>query len=478
MTRRASVLITLGLALAGCTTVGPDFKSPAARDADAAGYAMPGDPTAASVRLTPGARVSGLWWQAFGSPELDQVMALALANNPTVAEANATLERAGAQLAIVQGEQKVQAELTAGARRTRINSKLFGFSGFTPPTVSLYSVGSSVSYDLDLFGGGRRATEQAGARLEAARQEADAAYLTLTANVARQALTIAAVRAQISATQAVISDDRRVFDMLRKAYAEGGVPMSDVAAAYARLTESESVLPPWQRDLATARHQLALLVGRAPGSWTPPDFDIQSLRAPSEVPVDLPSGLLRRRPDILAAEAELHAATAAIGVAEASRYPDIRLTAALTQTSTNLDGLFGYGGSGWNLFSGLTAPILNGGVLKARRRDADAEARIALARYQQVVVRAFTQVSDGLSNLGADTQTHTLNLRALAATEATLRTAQATYAQGGATMRQVIEVQQAVNRARRVAAKSQGQQMLDLVTLYAATAADWRAPKT
>ena len=476
MMPRLAALMSVTLALGACTTVGPDFKSPTPPGSDATGYAMTGDPASPVVRLDPASRVAGPWWQAFQSPELDQVMALALANSPTLAEANATLERAQAELAVVRGEQRPQADLTASARRTRINSRLFGFSGFTPPTINLYSVGSSVSYDLDLFGGGRRAREQAGAMAEAAQRQADAAYLTLSGNVARQAMMIAALQAQITAAQAVIADDRKIFHMLRRAYAEGGVPLSDIADAYKLMTTNEASLPLLHRDMATARHQLALLVGRAPSGWTAPDFDIQKITAPSEIPLVVPSILLRQRPDIQAAEAELHAATAAIGVAEASRYPDIQLTATLTQTSTDAQGLFGYGGSGWNLFSGLTAPLLNGGVLKARQRGAEAEARVALARYQQVVLRAFVQVSDGLSDLGADSQTHAADLRSLAASESTSRTAQAAFAQGGATLRQVTEVQQEVNRARQVAAKSRGQQMVDMVALYAATAADWRVP--
>ena len=463
--------------MGACTTVGPDFASPSAPDGEASGYAAPGDPVPANVRLEAQARIAGPWWLAFQSPELNEVIGLALATSPTVAEANATLERAQADLAIARGEQRPQADLTASARRTRINSRLFGFSNFTPPTIGLYSIGSSVSYDLDLFGGGRRATERAGAMAEVAAREADAAYLTLSGNVARQAMMIAALQAEIVAIEAVIADDRRIFEMVKRAYAEGGAPLSDAAAAYKLMTDSEASLPPVQKDLAIARHQLALLVGRAPATWSAPDFNLQKINAPSEMPVALPSVLLRQRPDILAAEAELHAATAAIGVAEASRYPDIQLTATLTQTATTPEGLFGYSGSGWNLFSGLTAPILNGGVLKARQRVAEADARVALARYQHVVLRAFVQVSDGLSDLGADSQTHAADLRSLAASEGTLRTAHAAYAQGGATMRQVIEVQQEVNRARQVAAKSRGQQMVDLVALYAATAADWRVPK-
>ena len=476
MTSRLIAFVALGFILSACTTVGPDFRSPTPPGSDATGYAMPGDPASPVVRLEPASRVAGPWWQVFQSPELDQVMALALANSPTLAEANATLQRAQAELAVARGEQRPQADLTAGARRTRINSRLFGFSGFTPPTINLYSVGSSVSYDLDLFGGSRRAREQAGAMAEAAQRQADAAYLTLSGNVARQAMMIAALQAQIDAAQAIIADHRKIFDMIKRAYAEGGAPLSDATAAYKLMTDSEASLPPLQRDLATARHQLALLVGRAPGVWIAPDFHLEAIIPPSEIPVALPSALLRHRPDILAAEAELHAATAAVGVAEASRYPDIQLTATLTQTSTHAEGLFGYSASGWNLFSGLTAPILNGGVLKARQRGAEAEARAALARYQQVVLRAFVQVSDGLSALGADSQTHATDLRSLAASESTLRTAHAAYAQGGASMRQVIEVEQEVSRARQVAAKSRGQQMVDLVDLYAATAADWRTP--
>ena len=477
MARLPPPIILLAFIMGACTTVGPDFKSPSAPADEASGYAAPGDPTPANVRLEAQARVAGPWWLAFQSPELNEVISLALATSPTVAEATATLERAQAELNMARGEQRAQADLTASARRTRINSRLFGFSNFTPPTINLYSIGSSVSYDLDLFGGGRRATERAAAMAEVARQEADAAYLTLSGNVARQAMMIAALQAEIAAIEAVIADDRRIFEMVKRAYAEGGAPLSDAAAAYKLMTDSEASLPRVQRDLATARHQLALLVGRAPGTWSAPDFDLQKISAPSEIPVALPSVLLRQRPDILAAEAELHAATAAIGVAEASRYPDIQLTATLTQTATTPESLFGYSGSGWNLFSGLTAPILNGGVLKARQRAAEAEARVALARYQHAVLRAFVQVSDGLSDLGADSQTHAADLRSLAAAEATLRTAHAAYAQGGANMRQVIEVQQEVSRARQVAARSRGQQLVDLVALYAATATDWATPK-
>lgn len=475
----AGVGVVLGLTLGACTTVGPDFKPPPPpAGAAASGYAMAGDPAAPGVRLDGEPRAAGPWWQAFGSPELDQVIRLALQNSPSVAEASATLARAGAQADAVRGEQALQADLDASARRARINTRQFGFSSFgtlKPPTLNLFSVGSEVSYDLDLFGGGRRATERAEARREMRAREADAAYLALSGNVARQAMRIAALRSRITALEAVVADDRKIIDMLRRAYAVGGEPLSSLNLPMGQLAKDEAELPTLRRDLALANHQLALLVGRSPADWTAPAFDLRQLALPADVPVALPSALVRRRPDILAAEAELHAATAAIGVATANRYPDVRLSAALTQTDTGPDGLFGYGASGWNLFSGVSAPLLNGGRLKAEQRAAEADAQIALARYQGTVVRAFVQVSDVLAALGADRDIVAANSRVLATAQARVGVADSAYKLGAATQRQVVEVDQDLHRARMDVAKAKGRQLEDLVQLYAATAADWRA---
>jgi len=220
-------LLTLAslLALGACTTVGPDFKPPATpQGAASAGYAMAGDPAAPGVRLDPDARVAGPWWQAFGSADLDRTVRLALSESPTVAEARATLERYQADVAAARGEQKPQVDLNASAQRERINTTQFGFSvpGFSSPTINLFSVGPTVSYDLDLFGGRRRATERAEAQAEQAARQADAAYLTLSANVASQAIRVAGLRAQIAAVDAILADDRRTADLVARAQAAGG----------------------------------------------------------------------------------------------------------------------------------------------------------------------------------------------------------------------------------------------------------------
>ncbi|HXA37620.1 MAG TPA: efflux transporter outer membrane subunit [Phenylobacterium sp.] len=473
------------LALAACTTVGPNFKAPAGPSGPAAsGYAMAGDAAPSGVRLSPDARVAGPWWQAFGSPELDAAIRQGLAGSPTVAEARANLEKAQAQAAAVRGAQLPQVDANASAQRERINLAAFGFSGFPgqpaihSPTINLYQVGGSVSYDLDVFGGRKRATEKAVAQAEAAARQADAAYLSLSGNMAMQAMKIASLRGQMAATKEIIADDQRVIDMVRKAEAAGGEAHAALSSGVAQLAEDQALLPPLQRDLDAARHQMALLAGKSPAEWTAPDFDFARITAPGEAPVSLPSQLVRNRPDILQAEADLHAATAAVGVAVANQYPDIRLSAMLTQEAIKPGNLFRADAAAWDILGGVTAPIFHGGTLKAERKAAEADARVALARYEQTVLKAFVEVSDVLSNLGSDQQAIASLELANQAAESAARDAQSALRLGGGPMVDVVQAQRTLSRARRALVEAQGRRYGDLVQLYAATAADWRAADT
>ncbi len=312
--------------------------------------------------------------------------------------------------------------------------------------------------------------------MEQAAREADAAYLTLTGDVAMQAMKIAMLRGQIAAVQGIIEADRQNIQMVRKAQAAGGEARSALSIGVGQLAEDEALLPPLQRDLDAARHQLALLSGRSPAEWSAPDFDLARLDGSAVVPVSLPSALVRRRPDILAAEAELHAATAEIGVAVANQYPNLSLSANLTQGALEPGDLFKYSASGWSILSGFTAPIFHGGTLKAERQVAVAEANAAMARYQQTVLRAFVQVADVLAALGTDRAAIESLQRANAAADVGARDAQTAYRLGGGSLLQVVDSQRTVSRARRALVEAQGQRYQDLVQLYAATAADWRTP--
>ena len=474
---RAGAALAAGALIAGvlgaCAAMGPNFHSPA--PPSAAGYAMAGDAVPAQAVLSPQARVAGPWWRGLGSPRLDQVMTQALADNQTVAAADAALQRAKAQEDSAKGARLPQVDANAGAQRERINTQAFGIKGFPSPTINLYTVGATVSYDLDIFGARRRRIEEADARTRAQGWRADAAYLTLTGNVALQAVRIAGLRAQLAAVRAILADDAASLDIVHRAQAAGGEASSASTVGEAQLAQDRALLPPIAQQLAQARHGLALLVGHAPAQWSAPDFAFEEFTPPAVIPVELPSALVRRRPDILAAEADLHADTAQIGVATAALYPDIRLVAGLTQEALTPAAIFSFSSTAYNFGAGLTAPIFHGGSLRADKRAAQAQARASLAQYRQTVLTAFVQVSDVLSALAEDDERLADLTRAETVASANLADARTAYRLGGGAFADVVTAQRQLNRARLARVDAAGQRLADIVALYAATASDWRA---
>jgi NodT family efflux transporter outer membrane factor (OMF) lipoprotein len=460
--------------LAACAAVGPNFQTPA--PPKASGYAMAGEAAPAEVPEL-GAHAEGArdWWRAFASADLDRTVRQALADSPTLKAADAALAQAQEGVAAARGGLEPEGDLTAGAERTRINVAAFGFTSFPSPTVSLYSIGGNISYDLDLAGGRRRTVENAQAMAEAQGFRAKAAYLTLTGNVALEAVRIAALRARIAAVQSVIDEDSRNLDLVRRAEAAGGAAPAAQVSARAQLVQDQTALPPLNQQLAEARHALALLVGQAPADWTPPDFDLSALTLPARIPVDLPSALVRRRPDILAAEADLHAATAAIGVQQARLYPDVKLNAGLTQTALTPAKIFDYEFSGWNIGPSLTMPLFGRGTIKAEQRAAEAAARASLAQYQQTVLTAFAQVADVLQALANDDAAVAAQDEARQVAEADLKNARFAYENGAGNLIEVVQAERRLSETRQAYAVSLGQRYTDAVRLFVATAADWSA---
>ncbi|HVN00065.1 MAG TPA: efflux transporter outer membrane subunit [Caulobacteraceae bacterium] len=464
------------LALGGCKAVGPDFAPPASPATSA--YLMQGDAPADFARLSPDTRAAGAWWKAFGSADLDRVMEQALAGNQTVAAADASLARLRAEADAARGAQKPQVDVQAGLAGERINIAALGFAGFPNPTLGLWSLGGTVSYDPDIFGGLRRRTEAAAARAESQGWQADAAYLTLTGQTAMAALQIATTRAQIVTAQEAIAEDERVVDMVHKAELAGGQAPSATVSARAQLAQDEATLPPLLEQLAQSRHALAQLVGQAPADWTAPDFDLAGFRAPAAVPVSLPSSLVHRRPDILAAEANLHVATADLGVATAALYPDLRLSGNFIQTAIPPTSLLGYGVSGWQVASGLSQPLFHGGTLKAQKRAAQAEVDIAFAQYRGTVLSAFTQVADVMESITQDDAELAALANAEAATADTVRDDENAFRLGGGALLPLLVDERRLQVARRARVLAQGKRLADIAELYVATAADWREVKS
>jgi NodT family efflux transporter outer membrane factor (OMF) lipoprotein len=471
MLKLTSSVALAALLAASCTT-GPDFKRPEAPAVS--GYAMAGDAQPANAVLSPETRAAGPWWTALGSSELDRLIRSALADSPDIAYAEANLRSALAEAGAVSGERSLQADVRAGAQRERINTQSFGFTGFPSPTINLYELGLSTRYDLDIFGKKRRASEAAIARAEAEQRRADAAYLTLSANVALQAVRIATLRAEIASVTATTQGDQRVLDMIARAQQAGGAPRSASSIGETQLAQDLALLPPLERQLAEARHQLGLLLGKSPAEWSAPDFGLTDFTAPASIPVAIPSQLVRKRPDILTAEAEFHAATADIGVATASLYPDISLTANILQGAIESETLFKYGSSGWSLAAGITGPLFHGGTLKAKEKQAIAEADAMYADYRRTVIRAFVQVSDILAGLAADDRSIAALERAEAAAQANYEDSRRAFELGAGPLLNIFDAGRQLNLAQRQKIEAQGQRLTDIIELFAATAADWR----
>lgn len=472
-------LTLLGLAtlLAGCT-VGPDFTRPAAPAATA--YQPANEPTSAAVALGEGP--APRWWTAFGSPQLDALVDQALANNRSLAASNATLAAARDEVRALAGRRLPQVDANARVDQQQVNLAAFGFSGPNPlasggnPEFHLYSVGGGISYDLDLFGGLRRSVEQGAARAEAQQRQTEAAHLAIAGQVVNQVLTIAALRAQIATAQALLADDQRNVDLTQKRRTGGEGTLVEVLNAQSQYAADRGDLPQLDQQLAEARHLLATLLGRSPADPAATDIDLAQLTLPATIPVALPSQLVHRRPDILQAEAEFHAATAGIGVATARLYPDITLGATLTQGAPALGDLVKNAFRGYDLFAGLTAPIFHGGTLKAERAAAVDRARAAQASYEQTVLVAFGQVADLLSAMQNDTRSVAQQQASVSVAERSRHLSQRSFEVGNSGILQVLEAERLYQRARNGLVVAQTRQLLNVGRLYVATAGGWIEP--
>jgi NodT family efflux transporter outer membrane factor (OMF) lipoprotein len=474
--RMAAAAVSFVALVAGCT-VGPDFEKP--QPPDTKGYEAGGEPqpSVADIKEAPqhlalGKKISGDWWQLFHSPQLDDVLRQAIAGNQTLVAAEATLAQSLQTVRQVQGAYYPQVDLTAGASRQRINLAAVGINQ-PGPTVNLFTIGPTVSYALDPFGGNRRRTEQQEALAETQDYQLDAAYLTLTGNAVAQALAIASTRAQIRAVESIIADDEQNLKLVQSSLAAGEATQIDVQSANSQLQADRTLLPPLRQQLSVARHALSVLLSRAPADWSPPEFDLEEFTLPEELPVSLPSELVRQRPDILASEAQLHAASAAIGVATAQLYPDITLSASYAQEAAALHTLFNPSASVFNVGANLLAPVFHGGALRAQERAAlDAYER-ALADYRQTVLESFGQVADVLDALGHDAELVEAQRRALEAADVSLRLTRASYTFGNASLLQVLDALRLDEQARLGYVRAQAQRYFDTVQLFTAMGGGW-----
>ena len=466
------------LALAACA-VGPDFKRPTPPAADhylpedsAPATVAPGAPPATlgsttPPRLVPGAELPAEWWQLFHSPPLQQAIEAALADSPTLAAASATLAQAEEQVAVARGGLWPHLSANAGAQHSS------GSGGVPQPSPTVYTLGLSASYALDVFGGTRRGIEQQAALAELERYQLAAAYLTLTGNVVNEALTIASTRLQLATTEELIASDRRNLTLTQREFEVGTAARSDVLTADSQLASDLTQLPTLRQQLNAARDALAVLTGHAPGEWREHDFDVAEFALPGEIPLALPAQLVRQRPDVLAAEAQLHAASAAIGVAFAQEFPSLTLSAALTRSALQPGALFHDFDTLHQAGGALAAPLFEGGALRAQTRAARDALRAQAATYQGVVVAALGQVTDDLWALQNDADRVVVDRHAVEIASESLKLQQASYTVGKTSVLQLIDAQRTYAQARLALATAVIQQYQDAAGLVVALGGAW-----
>jgi len=474
------LVIAVLLLLAGCA-VGPDFRTPAAPatsrytpDPQPVRTVSAGVAGGAAQEFVPDGDIPAEWWQLFQCKPLDDLVRRALRASPTVAAAEATLrsaaenyrgERGGLLLPTVDG--------TAAGTRERTSTASFGLPNFPPSTANVYSASAQVSYNLDLFGGSRRQIESMRAQADYQRWELEATRLTLTGNLVAAALEIASLKAQIAAVREIAAADREQLAVTEHQFRVGAASHADVLAQQAQLAQTEASLPVLEKQLAQAGDLLAVLAGETPDHVELPDLELDALKLPVELPVSVPARLVRQRPDVQAAEAQLHQATAQVGVATANLYPTLSLTGSIGSDASATQKLLGAGSGVWSAGASFTQPIFHGGQLRAQRRAAIAAMDGSEAEYQQTVLQAMQQVADALRALEADARHLAAEMAAEQSARESLAIARRQYAAGVNSQAAVLIAERQYQQARQSRVQAQAARYADTATLFQALGGGW-----
>jgi NodT family efflux transporter outer membrane factor (OMF) lipoprotein len=467
------------LAAAGCA-VGPDFNKPAAPSVT--GYtATPVSNTVSTERVSggeaqrfiTGSDVVADWWTLFHSGSLNELIEHSLTNNPDLKAAQAALSVAREGVLAQRGVYYPNVSAGFSASRQRQsgqlaptpNSNLFLFNLFTPEV--------SVSYVPDVFGLNRRTVESLQAQADAARFQMIATYNTLVANVVVTAIQQGSVQQQIEATRELIDINSHVLEILRYQFAKGYANGLDVAAQESQLAQVAATLPPLVKQEAQLRDLMATLAGQFPSQPPAGNFQLASLQLPQDLPLSLPSDLVAQRPDVRQAEANLHDASARIGIAVANRLPNITLTASTGSSALALDQLFTTGTGFWSIGADLTAPIFQGGTLMHQERAARAAYRQAAEQYRSTVLTAFQNVADTLTALSQDAEALKAASAAADAAKTTLDLAQLQWQDGYTAYLTLLSAEQTYQQARINLVQAQASRYADTAALFQALGGGW-----
>ena len=465
--------------LAGCA-VGPNFKRPAAPEVSdytpaplSSTTDTPNTVAGQSQRFSGGADISADWWTLFHSAPLNELIDHSLASNHDLKAAQAALSVARENMLAQRGAYYPSVSANFSATRQSqsvqiapaLNSNVFLYNLFTPQV--------SVSYVPDVFGLNRRTVESFEAQEQAARFQMIATYTTLTSNVVVTAIQVGAAQMQIDATHELIDSANNTLKILRYQLDKGYASGLDVAAEESQLAQFAATLPPLIKQEAQLRDQLAVLAGRFPSQAPAVSFDLSTLQLPQDLPVSLPSALVSQRPDVLQAEANLHDASAKIGIAVANRLPNIVLTANAGSSAAEMSQLFASGTGFWGIGASLTAPIFQGGMLLHQERAARAAYEQAAEQYRSTVLTAFQNVADTLTALQQDAEAVKAAAGAADSAKVTWDLTQRQWQSGYAGYLALLSAQQAYQQGRIGLIQAQANRFADTAALFQALGGGW-----
>jgi NodT family efflux transporter outer membrane factor (OMF) lipoprotein len=472
--------VALAASVSACA-VGPDFKRPAPPAATGYGSA-PSQGETSSVegtageaqRFVAGMDVPAEWWTLFQSPALSRLVEAALKGNPNVDSAKAALRQAH-ELYIAQRASyfpTIQAGFSADRSEYATNS-------ISNPTVSpssiysLYTAQLNLSYSPDVFGGTRRLVEAAKAQEDNSRYQLEATYLTLSSNVVVTAVQEASLRGQIAATERLLELQHQLTESVRGQQALGTASELDLLTQQSAEAQTAAGLPPLQKQLGQARDALTALLGRLPSEEPEESFNLDELTLPRDLPVSLPSQLVAQRPDVRAAEENLHAASAQAGVALANMLPQFTIDGDIGSAALKLGQLFTPGNGFWDVGASLTQTLFDAGALLHKRRAADAALDEAGAQYRAAVILACQNVADTLRALKADADALKASAEADRAARVTLDLARAQYQLGAISLVAVLNSEQTYQQAQLAMVQAQANRYSDTAGLFQALGGGW-----
>lgn len=470
---RSRLVVMSALLLGGCA-VGPDFHpAPAPTQTAYDHEANPALTAPDGVQQWHTGAPAREWWHAYGSPALDQLVAEALRANTDLAATRAAVKAARETWLATRGILVPTIDAGASTSRARTSQYLAPVPNATQFSYGLQTAQVSVGYTLDVFGLNRRTVEQARAGYDTEALQAEAARISLINNVIATALAEAGLSAQITAQERLVAIQRETLDLLKHQQDVGQAAGADVLAQAATLAQTEAALPPLRRAWAQQRDLLAYLTGRSAADPALAPVDLAKLTLPADLPLSLPAELVRQRPDVSAAQAALHAASAGIGIATANRLPQLTLSASAGGNAAGWSQLLSAANSFWSVGAGLTQPIFAGGALLHRQRAARAAYDQADAQYRSTVLTAFQNVADTLAALRTDAEAVTATSHARDAATATLAITRRQCDQGQMPYAAVLASETTLRQSEQALVQAQIARLTDTAALFEALGGGW-----